>query len=213
VTAPRPKPIWPRRPRTPGPTDAHLDDLLRFDDAGPPVPRPTGPQPWLLRSALTAFAASAVVYTAFHIVNLAPGYPLILAVCLGAVLIRQATRVTREPEWRRTRDAVRRKAERRIESGGWYEGGDGMVEAVRRWHRRLEWGSSGPERFDATLALRLGELADERLRLRHSLTREADPARARSLLGDDVWALLHGQHSRVPTNREIAAVMRRLESL
>jgi hypothetical protein len=161
-----------------------------------------------------SFAASAVAYTAFQIVNLAPPYPLILAMCAGAVLVRHAVKVTAEPAWQRTHNAVRPPAGlRRIDPGGWYEGGDGMLEAIRRWDRRLDWGSSGPQRFGATAAVRLGDLADERLRLRHAITRATDPVRARTLLGDEVWTLLHGPVTRVPTPREIAAVASRLESM
>jgi hypothetical protein len=204
----------PRPPRKARPPTANLDELFGFDEdpLGPSVRE--GPRPWVVRSALHSFALSAVVYTAFHIVNLGPPYPLILAMCAGAVLVRRAVGATAEPQWQRTRDAVRPPAAmRRIEPGGWFAGGDGMLDAVRRWDRRLDWGAGGRPRFDATVAPRLGELADERLRLRHSLTRASDPGRARDLLGDEVWALLHGQGEQVPSPREIAAVVTRLEAL
>jgi hypothetical protein len=205
--------IWPRRPRTPGLSDAGLDDLFRFEDSEPVRPK-VGPQPWLVRSFLITFATSAVVYTAFHIFDLAPSYVLIFAVCAGGVLVRQAARLTAEPTWRRTRDAVRGpRPVHRIEPGGWYEGGDGVIEAVRRWHRRLEWGIVDPHRFAATVGLRLREQADERLRLRHGITTATNPARARTLLGEEVWTLLHPDQPRVPAPREVAAAIRRLESL
>jgi len=90
---------------------------------------------------------------------------------------------------------------------------DGMLQAVRRWDRRLDWGATAAERFGFTVAGRLGELADERLRQRHSMTRATDPVRARRLLGDDVWILVHGPMGRVPTPSEISAVVDRLDSL
>ena len=36
----------------------------------------------------------------------------------------------------------------------------------------------------------LAELTDERLRLRHGITRASDPRRARELLGEPLWQLL-----------------------
>ena len=73
--------------------NANLDDLLGSDEPStPPQPPATRERPWVLRSALKAFAASAVVYTAFHVSGLAPPYPLILAVCLGTVLVRRRSR-------------------------------------------------------------------------------------------------------------------------
>jgi hypothetical protein len=204
----------PRRDQRDQPDEADLDDLLESYEPAPRQSVPYRERPWLVRCALQAFAASAVVYTALRIGELAPPYPLILAVCLGGVLVRRAVATTAEPAMQRVADAVRAPvAKRLIDPGGWYEGGDGMLEAVRRWERRLDWGSSAPERFSATVVIRLGELADERLRLRHGITRATDPARARGLLGEEVWALLHEQSGRVPKPRQIAVASVRLESL
>jgi hypothetical protein len=208
----------PRRPRRAQPDEAHLDDLLGFDEppSAPPAPVPALARqtPWLVRSGLQAFALSAVVFTAFHIGGLAPPYPLILAVCAGAVLVRRAVGVTAEPGWQRLTDAVRPvTSPLRIDPAGWYEGGDGMMLAIRRWDRRMEWGAASPERFAATVLQHLRELADERLRLRHSITRASDPTRARGLLGEQLWSLLHEPTGRVPKPREIAAAADRLEKL
>jgi hypothetical protein len=206
--------VLPSGPRSSRPEEADLDDLLQSYEPLPGRSRPTRKRPWLVRCALQAFAASAVVYAAFHIAELAPPYPMILAVCLGAVLVRQAVRMTAEPPTQRVADAVRAPAVRRlVDPASWYEGGDGMLEAVRRWDRRLDWGSGGSERFASTVAVRIGELADERLRLRHGITRATDPDRARALLGEELWTLLHEPPDRVPKPREIAAASDRLESL
>ena len=141
-----------RRPRNVRPDEANLDnanldDLLGSDEPlTPPQPSATRERPWVLRSALKAFAASAVVYTAFHVSGLAPPYPLILAVCLGTVLVRQAVAMTAEPSTQRVIDAVAPPSLRRPhDATGWHEGGDGMLDAVRRWDRRLSWGSGAAE--------------------------------------------------------------------
>ena len=97
--------------------------------------------------------------------------------------------------------------------GGWYTLDDGMYEAVRRWDRRLEWGATYPERFQYTMTGRLAELVDERLRQRHGITRASDPARARALIGEDVWNLTSGSAQRVPSPREVFVLVQRMEAL
>ncbi|GAB3945692.1 hypothetical protein GCM10027614_37900 [Micromonospora vulcania] len=54
----------------------------------------------------------------------------------------------------------------------------------------MDWSNTRPERFTSVVLPRLAELADERLRLTHAVTRESDPARARVLLGDRLWTFL-----------------------
>jgi hypothetical protein len=198
---------------------ANLDDLLRFDEVVPLGPEfPPSPtrkaDTWVAKAALTAFILSAVVYTLLHVFNFAPPYPLIAAVCAGIVLVRHGVKRVAEPSWLRARDVVKASGpRRRIAPGGWYAGGDGMLAAVRRWDRRLDWGTGAPDRFDHVVADRLADLADERLRQRHAITRASDPARARALLGEKAWAMMAGQAVQIPTPREVAAVLDRIASL
>jgi hypothetical protein len=193
---------------------AHLDDLFATEEAPVRPPRRgRGDQPWFVTSGLLAFLGSAVIFTVLAMLNYRLPYPLILAVCVGAVLVRRAVQVSREPSWLRPADLVRPvEVRRRLEPGFWYEGGDGMVGAVHRWDRRLEWGLSDPDRFAHTVGLRIGELVDERLRQRHGITRASDPRRARELLGERVWALL-GPMERIPSPRQIAAALTDLDRI
>jgi hypothetical protein len=134
-------------------------------------------------------------------------------VCLGAVLVRQAVRGSAEPPWPRAGDLVRPvEVWRRRQPGAWYEGGDGMVAAVRRWDRQLTWGVASGARFATTAGPRLRELVDERLRQRHGITRATDPARARELLGENLWSLLEPQE-RPPTHRQLVAALADLDRL
>jgi hypothetical protein len=190
--------------------DADLDDLFSYEEVEPTGPPRVESRPWLVISVLQTFAASAVVFTGFRAADLAPSYLLIVAVCAGAVLIRQAVLVAREPRWQRTRDLVRGPAwaaeELRLD-------GDGMLEAVARWDRRLDWGTTNAERFGSAVARRLGELADERLRQRYGLTRASDPARARDLLGEQAWAIIHGYVDVSPPPAEVARAVASIETL
>ena len=111
--------VLPKRKRSAQAPDAHLDDLLRFEDAAPPLPGTQRPRPWLLRAGLQAFIASAVIYTGFRAFNLAPLYLLILAVCGAAVLVRRAVAMTAEPAWHRTQDVVRAPRAHPQDRAGW----------------------------------------------------------------------------------------------
>jgi hypothetical protein len=202
------------RLRRPGPgaePDAGLDDLFTYDEE----PEPSGPvsadsRPWLVISILQTFAASAVVYTSFRAFDLAPSYALVVTVCAGLVLVRQAVLVTREPRWQRTRDLVRARAQGAVDSP---QDGDGMLNAIGRWDRRLDWGTTTGDRFTSAVGRRIGEIADERLRHRHALTRATDPVRARELLGEDAWALIHGEVGGTPQPALVARAVAHIEAL
>jgi len=75
--------------------------------------------------------------------------------------------------------------------------GDALRAAVRRWERSLDRAHSDADLYARNVLPALAELADERLRLRHGITRASDPRRARELLGDPLWAALHdrGRHT------------------
>jgi hypothetical protein len=190
--------------------DAGLDDLFTFEEPEPAGPPRAESRPWLIISVLQTFAASAVVYTGFRAFDLAPSYLLIVAVCAGLVLVRQAVLLTREPKWQRVRDLVRARGEGPDDSS---QDGDGMLNAIGRWDRRLDWGTTTGERFTAAVGRRIGEIADERLRHRHALTLASDPARARDLLGEDAWALIHGEVGGTPQPALVARAVARIEAL
>ncbi len=193
--------------------DARLDDLLGFEEDAPQRGQSTDEAPWRLRAAFQVLAITAVTYTLFRAFELAPPYLLLAAVAAAGVLVRRSVSVVSESPRFRTRELVRvPRRGRRIEPG-WYDGEDGVVRAVRRWSRRLEWGATAPERFSHTVPGRLREIVDERLRQRHGLTMASDPARARRLLGDDAWTFLLEPARHIPTPRQVAEVVRRVESL
>jgi hypothetical protein len=91
--------------------------------------------------------------------------------------------------------------------------GDTLQQAVRRWERQLDWSKDDGERFSRIVLPALAELTDERLRLRHGVTRESDPRRAREIMGEPLWQVLAGSERRLPKPREMASLVDALERI
>lgn len=195
--------------------DAKLDDL--FGEVEGPATAPVWPaRRWVLRGVVQTFAVTVVTYTLARAIGLAPPFPLILAVAAGVALVRLAAVSVRPPRGHRPTNLVSTRAAEAPARA------DGVVAAVRQWDRRLA-------NTDQGLGRSLGELADERLRQRHGITRASDPTRARTLLGEPVWALLGTAGAAVAGERSVSArdparrstvtaaqaetVIRRLESM
>jgi hypothetical protein len=195
---------------------ARLDDLLRAGVSLPPARLRTQERPWLLGTALTAFLSSAIVYIVLRTVNVPPPYPLVLAACAGAVLVRQAARLVGEPTWLRVGDLVRPPRVTWPSGPRAAAGDDGMAVAIRRWSRLLESGDTrlavDSGRFARTIGAHIGELVDERLRQRYGITRAEDPDRARAIVGENLWSLLRA-HRRSVSYREIQAALADLERM
>ncbi len=106
-----------------------------------------------------------------------------------------------------------RRASGSDEDAGYrFSSGDALRAAVRRWENRLQ-GPADADRFSRNVLPVLAELADERLRQRHGLTRASDPARARALLGEPLWRLLSDAQRKPPKAKEWAAHVEALEKL
>ncbi len=169
---------------------------------------------WWARPAFTAVLVSAAIMFLLRALAFRElPYVVVLGVCLAVTLSREYLRRVAEPNWLRARDTIAPlHVRRRNQPGGWYEGGDGMVEAVRRWDRRLDWGARDGARFAYTMGRQLGELVDERLRQRCGITRASHPEQARSIVGERVWALL-GPRAHAPGPRELMAALDDLERI
>jgi hypothetical protein len=187
-----------------------LEDLLRFDEARSPMPIQRRP-PWRLRTVMITLALALVAETAARLAGFDPPGALILALSAAVVGLHRLLGLIAEPSWRSAADFVRPVlAGAGSTSVGWFGGGDGMLEAIRRWSRRLEWGATSPERYALTVAGRLGELADYQLRQLYGGTRASDPGRARAVLGEQVWRALHPPAGWMPSESELARVVNRL---
>jgi len=183
------------------PADTRLDDLFGEVESPRPVRRASR---WVLLGLLQTFVVTIVMYTLIRLIGLDPPFLLVLAVGGGVVLVRLAAVSVRPPRGHRpARFGATRPAEPPARA-------DGVLVAIRRWDRRLANTDSG-------LSESLGELADERLRQRHGITRASDPDRARALLGEPVWALLGVGSDRTArgavTPAQAETAIRRLESM
>jgi hypothetical protein len=85
--------------------------------------------------------------------------------------------------------------------------------ALTRWDKRLNWSRRDPDRYAKMVRPRLAEIADERLRQRHGITRDGDPKRAREIMGENLWTFLVSSPARTPNPRELAAVVKDMEKL
>ncbi|MGW4497128.1 hypothetical protein ACWENR_00690 [Micromonospora sp. NPDC004336] len=189
-----------------------IDDLLSFEEERPrrEEPERRGRLGQVLR-ALAGMAAVVVVLVAgLRAVGLR--VPLLILVA-GVVALFAVRRVVAalasSPPPAGSRPSVPRD-----DDGTWNWGArDALRTAINGWETPLDWSTSRPERFTRVVLPRLGELADERLRQRHGVTRESDPGRARALLGDRLWTFLETPPRRTPSPRDLAAIVAELEKL
>ncbi|GAB3139538.1 hypothetical protein GCM10027290_08890 [Micromonospora sonneratiae] len=189
-------------------SDFGLDALLGEDDDPPPT---TNRRRFVwLRYGLTAAAFTAVTVVGMRMFNIELSVWAIFAGFLALLAVRRVTtQVAPPPAPRRHRyrdtadDAGRYRSDER----------DALRGAVKSWEKAL--GRAGGDRdwFRQELLPMLGELADERLRQRHGLTRASDPDRARALLGEPLWNLLAGKGRRSPSPKDYTVIVAELENL
>ncbi|MFG1952173.1 hypothetical protein [Micromonospora sp. NPDC048830] len=189
-----------------------IHDLLTFEEERPRPAGPTGGG--RVRSVLKALAAAgaltAVVVTGLRAVGLQVSLWIVVAGVLALLAVRRVTAALTPPPPPRAGG----RAPAGEEDGHYHWAArDALRAAVIGWERPLDWCGGNPDRFAKVILPRLGELADERLRQRHGVTRESDPARARALLGDRLWAFLDAPPRRTPSPRELAAIVAELEKI
>jgi hypothetical protein len=198
-----------------------LDELFEnFSPQPPPRFKITESEPyrstWWVTRILIALIAGGAVWGALHALRIGIPYPFVAAVILAGAVIREAI-VDAEAEplpvevTGKDREPIAVDRSSGVRSA--VTSSDGLEIAVGRWQDRLSWGERDRERFFTVVAPRLGELIDERLRLRHGFTRATDPARARGLLGEDVWKILYDPPSRGVSPRDVTSVVAKVEGL
>ncbi len=169
---------------------------------------------WLIRNVLLVVAATVVAEAALRSARIGVSLLLIVAAFVALRLLMLAVAQVAPPRRKRGERGSGRERNRADDDGlSTWTGSDSLRVAVRRWEQRLSWAQSDPEAFSRNVLPVLAELTDERLRLRHGITRASDPRRARELLGDEVWTLLSEPVRRPTKARELGDYLETLERL
>ncbi|MDM4722520.1 hypothetical protein QTQ03_24085 [Micromonospora sp. WMMA1363] len=185
-----------------------IDDLLTAEEDGPSRrPRSGRRSGQVLRAVLAVAAAVVVLAAGLRVLGLQVS-PLVLVAAVAALIaVRRVVSSLAPPR------SAARTAPKAGRSAGGPGTGDALRTAINGWERPLDWASGDRERFAERILPRLGELTDERLRQRHGLTRDSDPARARALLGEPLWTFLAAPSRRTPSPRALAAIVAELEKI
>ncbi|MBQ1018499.1 hypothetical protein KBX71_11585 [Micromonospora sp. D93] len=189
-----------------------IDDLLAFEEEGAPAGPKARDSRWrpVLRSLAWAAALVAVLLVGLRAVGLQVSLPVLIAGVLSVLAVRRVTALLAPPP----PPPPARQAGAGEEDGSYnWDARDALRGAINQWERPLDWSSNRTERFTEVVLPRIGELADERMRLKHGVTRESDPARARALLGERLWTFLETPPRRTPSPRDLAVIVAELESV
>ena len=189
--------------------DGRLDDLFGMP-AGPPAeegPAPRGRRsrvPRLIGEIALIGLTTVVIVAGLRAGGVRIPVLLIVAALLGLRLVLWAASAVAPPPAPKLRSRIGR-ADPAV--------ADALQAAVRRWEGNLEQAHSDPERGARNVLPVLAELTDERLRLRHGITRASDPRRARELLGDGLWSALANPGRGGLRGRDIETFVNVLERL
>jgi len=189
-----------------------IDELLRADEEPPRVRRLKSPAASLLSNLLFSLVGSGMIYLVARTGGFGIPYPLIFAMLFTGALLRRALVMVDPKPLPEAAEGTLPAAAEDPELAA-MDRLDGLYAAMTRWDTRLEWTERDPGRFARVVRARLADVADERLRQRHGITRTGDPEQARALMGDLLWAFLHVPITRNPTPREMAAIVAEVEQL
>jgi hypothetical protein len=194
-----------------------IDDLLEYEEE--PAPKPTShrepPSRWLIKAVLLSLAGGLIGYGLLRFAGADVPYPFLVALAFTLLALRRVLRelaVVPVPETLRKQPPP--PSEGGAGGGGWDER-DGLRLAVTGWATRLAWlhSRTDPRQFVRNVQPRLVQIIDERLRLRHGITLDADPERARELLGGPLWTFVSSPVPKNPTPRELATLVKHMEEL
>ncbi|MFI7023330.1 hypothetical protein [Micromonospora sp. NPDC049900] len=191
-----------------------IDDLLSFEEER--QVQQEQPRGGRLRSVLgflgVTAAATVVLIAGLRAVGLRVSLVVLVAGVITVLAVRRIV-ATLAPPPRSGRGASRPQQHGEEEGMYNWDARDALRTAVNGWELPLEWSKTRPERFSQVILPRLAELADERLRLKHGVTRESDPGRARALLGQRLSTFLDNPPRRTPSPRDLAAIVAELEKI
>ncbi len=194
--------------------DAGLEDLFSAPAERPveepqeALRKPRSRVGWILRNTLLVAVATAVTVAVLRSLGIKVSVLLVAAAFVALRLLMLAVSEVAPPPLPRARGSRGEES-----SDHRWAGNDTLRVAVRRWEQQLDWSQHDAERFSRIVLPALTELADERLRLRHGVSRASDPRRARELLGEPLWQVLHDPGRRPPKAREMSTVVDALEKI
>jgi hypothetical protein len=195
-----------------------LDDLLGYDEPEPEPEAPTRPASdtlwwWLAKSTVIAAVVSAPVWGIFRLFGVDVPYPLLVMLVVVARALRAFLSWIAPQPLPNTlmRPSVELVSE--DQAGGTSQ--DGLHLAASRWDSRLSWvkmhGDKG--QFARTVQPRLVEIIDERLWIRHGVSRTGEPDKARPLVGAELWTFVTEPVSKNLTPREVAGLIALMEKI
>jgi hypothetical protein len=165
-------------------------------------------RPWL---ALLILATLALLMIALVAPGMAPAAArwYLVGVAALATLATLRTIAARFPAYRRARHAP---------FGPRSRDADEQPQRLREIERLVAYSRWSGTDYDERLRPILYEIASQRLAAYRSVTVEADPAAARSLLGEKIWALIAPAQQTKPVDRtititELEAVVTALEGI
>ncbi|MET8148970.1 hypothetical protein ACIBSW_32970 [Actinoplanes sp. NPDC049668] len=172
------------------------------------VEKPRSRAGWIFRNVALIAVATVVTVAGLRSRGISVSILLIVAAFVSLRLLMLAVSEVAPPV------LPRRSGSRGADEAGHRSAGiDTLRAAVRRWERQLDWSQSDAEAFSRNVLPVLAELADERLRLKHGITRSSDPRRARELLGEPLWEFLGAPGRRGPKARDLATYVDALERI
>jgi hypothetical protein len=158
----------------------------------------------LAGNALVIGLAAVVITAGLRAVDTSISLLLLISLLLGLRLVIHAVKAVAPPPAPRLRSRT---------GSGTPPAADALRAAVRRWEQNLDRAHSDPDLYARNVLPVLAELTDERLRLRHGITRASDPRRARELLGDNLWSALSGPGRRALKARDVETYLDAMERL
>lgn len=198
----------------------NLSDLFESDEQRR-ARRDRGPttafdQRWWLRRVFFALILGSLIWGVLWVARVGVFYPLAPAIVLVLLVLREAVGRMRGralPPELTAADRELSSVDRRLGLRSGTPLRDGVEIAVGRWEDRLSWGERDGKRLATVVVPRIAELTDERLRQKYGLTRASDPARARQLLGEELWQLLTAPPKRGLGLRDVTSIVAKLEAL
>jgi hypothetical protein len=194
-----------------------LDDLLGYEE---PEPEPAPPVRsgsdatwwWLVKNALLGAVVAAPVWGILRLLGIDVPYPLLaMMILVGRALRAMLSWIGPGPI---PQTLIRPSIELISEDQAGGSGQDGLYLATARWHDRLSWVKHGDKgQFARDVQPELSEIIEERLWLRHGVTRAGDPDGARALLGERLWGFVTQPVSRNMTPREVAGLIALMEAI